>query len=99
MICTIDAAAIRDREGFHDALSAALSLPDWYGRNLDALYDCLTDMPETEIHVLHGSALRENLGEYGDACLDTFRDAARDNPNLRLMLDGGNDTPDSGPEL
>lgn len=27
-----------------DAIGAALCFPDWYGRNLDALYDCLADL-------------------------------------------------------
>ena len=27
-----------------DAIGAALSFPAWYGRNLDALYDCLIDL-------------------------------------------------------
>lgn len=27
-----------------DAIGAALGFPGWYGRNLDALYDCLTDL-------------------------------------------------------
>ncbi|GAA5151280.1 MULTISPECIES: barstar family protein [Amycolatopsis] len=27
-----------------DAIAEALSFPDWFGRNLDALYDCLTDL-------------------------------------------------------
>ncbi len=27
-----------------DAIGAALSFPSWYGRNLDALYDCLVDL-------------------------------------------------------
>lgn len=27
-----------------DAIGAALSFPAWYGRNLDALHDCLTDL-------------------------------------------------------
>ena len=37
-----------------DAIGAALSFPEWYGRNLDALYDCLIDLswqPDGE-HVL-----------------------------------------------
>ncbi|WP_229795280.1 barstar family protein [Saccharothrix coeruleofusca] len=36
------------------AIGEALEFPDWYGHNLDALYDCLTDLswlPEGE-HVL-----------------------------------------------
>lgn len=27
-----------------DAIGAALNFPAWYGRNLDALYDCLVDL-------------------------------------------------------
>lgn len=27
-----------------DAIGTALSFPAWYGRNLDALYDCLLDL-------------------------------------------------------
>ncbi|MEU4768224.1 barstar family protein [Actinosynnema sp. NPDC023794] len=36
------------------AIAEALSFPDWFGHNLDALHDCLTDLswlPEGE-HVL-----------------------------------------------
>ena len=43
---------ITNREQLHDALSEALELPEWYGRSLDALYDCLTDLSvPTTIHV------------------------------------------------
>ena len=27
-----------------DAIGAAMNFPAWYGRNLDALYDCLVDL-------------------------------------------------------
>ena len=37
---------ITNREQLHDALSEALELPEWYGRSLDALYDCLRDAAE-----------------------------------------------------
>ena len=43
---------ITNREQLHDALSEALELPEGYGRSLDALYDCLTDLSvPTTIHV------------------------------------------------
>jgi RNAse (barnase) inhibitor barstar len=29
---------------FYDQLASALRLPDWFGRNLDALWDVLTDL-------------------------------------------------------
>jgi RNAse (barnase) inhibitor barstar len=44
-----------------DAIGAALCFPAWYGRNLDALYDCLTDLswlPPGE-HVLIWSGHRD----------------------------------------
>lgn len=40
----IDLSRVADREGFLDAVGKALSFPDWYGHNWDALADCLTDM-------------------------------------------------------
>lgn len=36
-------AAARTRAGLFDALTAALALPDWFGRNFDALADVLAD--------------------------------------------------------
>jgi|SRR4051812_25718327 RNAse (barnase) inhibitor barstar len=33
-----------DKMSTMEAIAAALSFPDWFGRNLDALYDCLTDL-------------------------------------------------------
>lgn len=33
-----------DKTSTMDAIAAALSFPDYFGHNLDALYDCLTDL-------------------------------------------------------
>lgn len=38
----LDFATIRDEAALHDALAKGLRLPPHYGRNLDALWDCLT---------------------------------------------------------
>ena len=39
----IDLTGIGNRADLHDRLQEALPLPVWYGRNLDAFYDCLTE--------------------------------------------------------
>lgn len=39
----IDLSGVSDRSGFHLRMSDSLSLPEWYGGNLDALYDILTE--------------------------------------------------------
>ena len=39
----LDLTGVRDRQGFMDRAAADLRLPCWFGRNWDALADCLTD--------------------------------------------------------
>lgn len=43
---TLDCSLFTHKAQLHQALFEALSLPQWYGHNLDALFDCLTDLPE-----------------------------------------------------
>lgn len=38
----IDCEKLRSRKVLHDYLEEELNLPDYYGRNLDALYDILS---------------------------------------------------------
>ena len=45
-------AAARDQ--LHSVLQEKLQLPEWYGRNLDALYDVLTSVEEETELVLIG---------------------------------------------
>ncbi len=40
----LEGAGIETRADLHEAVAAALVLPDWYGRNLDALADVLHDV-------------------------------------------------------
>ncbi|MFC7613657.1 barstar family protein [Actinokineospora soli] len=40
----VDGSAVRSRSDFYEAVAAALEFPEWFGHNLDALYDCLTDL-------------------------------------------------------
>ena len=40
----IDLSGITDKAALMDRLQDALQFPEWFGRNWDALEDCLTDM-------------------------------------------------------
>jgi hypothetical protein len=40
----VDASRVRDKAGFMRALAGALTLPDYFGANWDALEECLADM-------------------------------------------------------
>lgn len=81
----IDGAAITTISGLHDALSEALAFPDWYGRNLDALHDCLTDICG-EIEIVNAAALESSLGNYFSRFMRVLKDAAEENENLIIIL-------------
>ncbi|MBE6036426.1 MAG: barnase inhibitor [Clostridiales bacterium] len=82
-VYTVDCSKMQDRASAHDELARALQLPEYYGRNLDALYDCLMDLPECTVVLEHIGALEE-LGPYGEHVLDVFQDAAREREDLIL---------------
>lgn len=74
---------ITNREQLHDALSEALELPEWYGRSLDALYDCLTDLSVlTTIHVEHWPQ-----EDYLQRALTVIQDAAEENELIQVRLE------------
>ncbi len=84
----IDCSRLLEREPAHDHLAAALELPEWYGRNLDALYDCITSMGPGVIHLEGADALARTDG-YGWRILLAITDAVRDNPDLTLEYGDG----------
>ena len=60
-------------EELQDFLQEAFGFPDYYGKNLDALYDCLSELDEkVRIEVSGAIADEENLGEYGERQNTTF---------------------------
>jgi RNAse (barnase) inhibitor barstar len=48
-LVVLDTHEVVDKTGFMDAVSLALELPDWFGRNWDALADCLRDVPPSTV--------------------------------------------------
>lgn len=84
---TINAAEIHTAEQLHRLLSEELGFPRYYGMNLDALYDCLTDA-KAEITVLHPEKFAENLGEQkAESFLRVLYDSAEANPLLTLNIE------------
>jgi len=82
----LDGRLMSDRSVIHDYLKQQLALPDYYGRNLDALYDLLTDRKDPlTVTIQHTAELANALGGYGVSLLVTFREAAEENPKLELI--------------
>ena len=83
----IDGNEIKDREALHAAHREGLDFPDYYGNNLDALYDCLSDIfGETKITVKNYPALRESLGKYAKAYRRAVCDAVARNEYLHFEI-------------
>lgn len=81
----IDFSNVNNRETLHEYLKENLELPEYYGKNLDALSDCLTQMSETTITFRNLSSLK-CLGEYGYSLLEVLEDSAKENPKLTLLF-------------
>ena len=59
---SLDGRSVVTEGQFHDAITAALGFPDWYGRNLDALWDGLCSLKEpTRLTWAHYDTSREAL--------------------------------------
>lgn len=96
----LDFTGIDSVDKLHDYLMSVLPLPDYYGRNLDALYDCLMEMPLCMISLQNIDALSV-LGDYALSFAEVFEAASTD--NLRLMIiyltDDNDDSSDSCKEI
>jgi Barstar (barnase inhibitor) len=75
----LDGTRIHTKAEFMSSVADALAFPDWFGHNLDALYDCLRDLswlPEGE-HVLVWTA-PEVLAAADPKADQAIRDVLRD---------------------
>lgn len=82
----LDGLELQSLEEVHDRFARALALPEWYGRNLDALFDCLTEQSEPmTVRLLHQEALEDRLGRRGLALVRLLRRAAAENPRVTLL--------------
>lgn len=66
------------KENGHDYLMEVLNLPDYYGKNLDALYDCLCEI-ECEIELINADEVDKDI-------IDTFTDASEENDFLKFNI-------------
>ena len=78
-IYVLDGNRMTSREEAHEYIASELNFPEYYGKNLDALEDCLGDMPEdTHIEILFKEKAVENMGRYAEKIFRVFERVAKD---------------------
>ncbi len=83
----LNGAKMEDVAAAHAYLKRKLELPDYYGENLDALWDCLsTDQEAKRITIINRDNILRNLGEYGVRLLDLFEEVAKENHHIEVDI-------------
>ena len=86
MRATINGKRVTDKDSLHDLLRQKLNLPEDCGRNLDAVYDILTEPGKDRIiTVKHPELLRERLGDYAERLLRMLEDA-QERGHVKLII-------------
>lgn len=63
MTLVIDGASIENKNDFYQNIKKELNAPEYFGNNLDALYDILTEQSDIiQIEFLHYNMMRNHLG-------------------------------------
>lgn len=78
----LDALKLTDKKQAHKYLREALNFPDYYGCNLDALHDCLTELDDVQVGFVNADKVK---GDYFAGVLEVFRDSADENDGLTLL--------------
>ena len=82
-VAEIDGKKARTLRGFYPRISKALFFPDYFGKNLDALFDCLCSLEvvgkqDIVLLIRHADAfLEKEKAEKRSAALDVLRDAEK----------------------
>lgn len=82
-LCEIDLQSMDSDEKIHDFFEEVFALPEYYGRNMDALFDVLTSLCED---VLFVCVMGDELPGCANRMLMVLEDAAELNPHIRIEL-------------
>ncbi len=67
----------------HDYLAELFDLPDYYGRNLDAFYDCMSEMDDTRIVMIN----LDDINEFSLNVIKILDEVAEEYQNLKISYE------------
>ena len=81
-IVILDAKKMLEKEKMHEYFAKKFDLPEYYGRNLDALFDCLCEINEpTLIKLKNEDALQ---GDTKESLIRLFHDVCNENEMVKF---------------
>ena len=74
-IFILDGSRFTSKQEAHEYIQRTLGFPSYYGKNLDALDDCLSELSRDVGVIMTGADVaRSALGGYADGILEDFED-------------------------
>ena len=92
-VIELDFGGIKSLWELHEYLKEAFGLPDYYGHNMDALWDCLHcsfDEPTT-IVLKNLSGISKDLTEAVEIMLELFADLEREDEEVTVRVETAED--------
>lgn len=78
---TLDFENISNKEEMHKYLAEKFEFPDYYGKNLDALFECLTDIADpTAVNIINA------INDYDEQIINVITSAEEENDNLAVFV-------------
>jgi len=84
-----DSSHVESIDQLHSELSRSLDFPDYYGANLDALYDCLSGDVALPLRIIwkNYNITRLKLGKDAEKVLKVMKDFAKEEPDFTLEVE------------
>ena len=82
----LDFTAAESNEEVQDLIQNEMDLPEYYGRNLDALYDCLTEIHEDTAIGFYQTMDGSPVSAYLNRVRQVFEDAEEENSHLAVFF-------------
>ncbi|MCR4895402.1 MAG: barstar family protein [Lachnospiraceae bacterium] len=88
MKATIDLKDVYGADDLYQLLAEYIAFPDYFGNNLDALFDVFTEISEeTEITFTGGAEAEAVMGKFARSFKKMCARASEENPCLHISFD------------
>ena len=83
----LDGKYMKNKKLVHLYIRFQLESNQYFGSNLDALWDVLSTYSEPiKIGLINKDKLIENMGDYGESIIKVFQDAEEENRNIQFEI-------------